>query len=233
MNKRFLCSLLLFVSACAFLSSTARAGETINMENTMTVNPDGDGTMTVRFRLSASQWWTWKQQYGDHPDVLYRNMRQTFARYALDRFEVQKDDVQRQSTVTMSFRGATRVRTDGTRAIEIPKDCRLLSHTDREWLFEEVQNSNGSNPYTTVLTITHRLQLPAEARNAQFMQGGTLAAQLVYDMPVPALRNSGFFWAGLALMAAGLVLGAVTFLSLRPAPKAAGSTPVTPASSPG
>ena len=203
----------------------------LRMVDVLERTPGGAPVNAMQVR-SASQWWTWKQQYGDHPDVLYRNMRQTFARYALDRFEVQKDDVQRQSTVTMAFRGATRVRNDGSRAIEIPKDCRLLSHTDREWLFEEVQDSNGSGTYTTVLTLTHRIQLPVEARNGRFVQGGTLAAQLVYDMPVPALRNNLFLWAGLALVAVGLALGALTLLISRSRLEAKAAGPSAPAPSP-
>src|ERR1700719_3692172 len=112
------------------------AADTINMDVVARVDPYGDGSMKVTFHLSASQWANWKQQYGDHPDVLWRDLKQKFAKYALVKFNLQKDEVERTATADIAARAFTRVRGDGTRGIEIPKELRFISNNGREWVFE-------------------------------------------------------------------------------------------------
>ena len=47
--------------------------------------------MKVIFHLSASRWAAWRQEYGDHPDVLWRDLKQKFAKAALDKFDLQEE----------------------------------------------------------------------------------------------------------------------------------------------
>ena len=84
--------------------------------------------MKVIFHLSASRWAIWRQQYGDHPDVLWRDMKQKFAKAALDKFDLQRNDVDRTATANIEARALTTVRGDGTRAMEMLKDFRLVSN---------------------------------------------------------------------------------------------------------
>src|SRR5438132_13720238 len=109
-----------------------------------------------------------------------------------------------------------RVRSDGTRGIEIPKEFRFVSNNGREWIFNFTSQQSPDAP---ILTQTSRFILPAEAKNARLDQPGTGSEQLVYDMP----ENSGFGRAllglGLLSMAGSLLFGvfALIFLLRRPA----------------
>jgi len=203
--------------------AVGRATETINMDVVANVDRFGDGSMKITFHLSATQWAIWKQQYGDHPDVLWRDLKQTFAKYALDKFDLQKNDIERTAVVDISAHAFTHVRSDGKRGIEIPKEFRLVSNNGREWIFDF---TNQQSPYSPILTQTNRIVLPEESRNARLDQPGTGSEQLVYNMP----ENPGFrpilLGLGLFSMAASFLFGifALVFLLKRPA-----TPPVAPA----
>jgi hypothetical protein len=179
------------------------ATETINTEVVASLDPYGDGSMKMTFHLSASQWAIWKQQYGDHPDVLWRDLKQKFAKYALEKFDIQKNEVERTATADIEARAFTRVRGDGTRGIEIPKEFRLVSNSGREWVFDF---TTQESPYSPILAQMSRVILPADAANAHIEQPGTGFQQLVYQMPDNSSRNVLFLWTGISAMAGGVIL---------------------------
>jgi hypothetical protein len=203
--------------------AAGRATETINMDVVANVDRFGDGSMKVTFHLSAMQWTIWKQQYGDRPDVLWRDMKQWFAKYALDKFSLQRNDVERTAVVDISAHAFTHVRQDGKRGIEIPKQFRLVSNSGREWIFDF---TNQLSPYSPIVTQTNRIILPADARNASLDQAGTGSEQLVYEMP----ENPGFgpilLGLGLFSMAASFLFGIVALILLLKRPA---TPPVAPA----
>jgi hypothetical protein len=179
------------------------ATETINSDVVANLDPYGDGSMKMTFHLSASQWAIWKQQYGDHPDVLWRDLKQKFAKYALEKFDIQKNEVERTATADIEARAFTHVRGDGTRGIEIPKEFRLVSNSGREWVFDF---TTQESPYSPILAQMSRVILPADATNAHIEQPGTGFQQLVYQMPDKSSGNALFLWAGISAMAGGVVL---------------------------
>jgi hypothetical protein len=165
--------------------------------------------MKMTFHLSASQWANWKQEYGDHPDVLWRDLKQKFAKYALVKFDLQKDDIQRTATADIEARAFTHVRGDGTRGIEIPKEFRLISNTGREWVFDF---TSQQSPYAPILGQASRVILPAEATNARLDEPGTGFQQLVYQMPDHSSANVLLLAGGLFAMGSGIILGILGLL---------------------
>jgi hypothetical protein len=192
------------------------AAETIHTDVVANVDPYGDGSMKMTFHLSASQWANWKQEYGDHPDVLWRDLKQKFAKYALVKFDLQKDEVQRTATADIEARAFTHVRGDGTRGMEIPKEFRLISNSGREWVFDF---TSQQSPYAPILAQTSRVILPAEATNARIDEPGTGFQQLVYQMPDHGSSHMIFLWAGLFAMACGIILGIVGMMFSRVTPR--------------
>jgi hypothetical protein len=174
--------------------------------------------MTITFRLSASQWTIWKQQYGDRPDVLWRDLKQQFAALALGSFSLEKNEVERTATAKIAVRGGTQLRSDGGQEIEIPKEMKKISDSGREWIFTSVSQEGYGAP---ILTTTIRVRLPAEAANIRFNQPGTAFQALVYDIPQKG-GGGGMLYAGIGALVVGLVLGVVGFL---PGKKAAAAVP--------
>ena len=213
----------LFGLMTLFLASLAPVevsigAETINTDVVAGVDPYGDGSMKMTFHLSASQWANWKQQYGDHPDVLWRDLKQKFAKYALVKFDLQKDEVERTATADIEARAFTRVRGDGARGIEIPKEFRLISNSGREWVFDF---TSQQSPYAPILAQMSRVILPAEATNAHIEEPGTGFQQLVYQMPDNSAGNVLLLGVALFAMGGGVVLVILGLLFSRiTAPKA-------------
>jgi hypothetical protein len=190
--------------ACLVPIGIGKATETINTDVVANLDPYGDGSMKMTFHLSASQWAFWKQQYGDHPDVLWRDLKQKFAKYALEKFDLQKNEVERTATADIEARAFTHVRGDGARGIEIPKEFRLVSNNGHEWVFDF---TTQESPYSPILAQMSRVILPADATNAHIERPGTGFQQLVYQMPDNSAGNPLFLWAGISAIAGGVVLG--------------------------
>ncbi len=224
--KRSIIGLVVLFLSSAATCSVGFATDTVNQDAIVRVDPYGDGSMKVIFHLSASRWATWRQEYGDHPDVLWRDLKQKFAKAALDKFDLQRNDVDRTATVDIEARALTTVRGNGSRGIDMLKDFRLVSNTPFEWVFEATSQASPDAP---ILAQTFRIILPPEAINAHVESPGTASQQLVYQMPESTGNNGLLLWAGILAMGAGILLGllgivAALSVSRRPPP-----LPQTPA----
>lgn len=200
--------LFLLVGLCA-AAATHAASDTLQTENVITMDRFGDGTMTVTFRLSASQWTVWKQQYGDRPDVLRRDLLQRWARYELGEFKFDKNDVERTATATIAMRGGTQLRGDASHEIPLSKEMKRISNTDREWIFNSVSQAS---PYDPIITETTRIALPVEALNVRLNQPGTAFQALAYDIPASGGSNKAMLYGGVGALVIGLGLGVAGFL---------------------
>jgi hypothetical protein len=214
MIKRKLVFVTLFLTLAA-LHGAGLAADTINTDVVANVDPFGDGTIALTFRLSAAQWENWRELYGDHPDLLWRDLKQRFAKYALDKFDLKRDDIDRTATANIAARALTTVRADGSRAIEMAKDARFVSSSGSEWIFESVAQAS---PYSPIETETTRIMLPTGAVNAHVETIGSEPEQLVYQLPEANSNNALFLYAGLLAIAAGVTFGIVGLIFLmRPA----------------
>jgi hypothetical protein len=193
----------------------ALGADTINTDVAAHVDPYGDGTITVTFRLSASQWENWREQYGDHPDLLKRDFQQQFAKYALDDFKLERNDMDRTAVATIGARALTTIRGDGFRAIEMEKGARFVSNSGSEWIFESVSQAS---PYSPIITETSRIILPAQATNVRLENEGGGLQQLVFQMPENTQSDGLLFWLGIAGIVVGVLLGFVGLILLKKGP---------------
>jgi hypothetical protein len=131
-------------------------------------------------------------------------LKQKFAKAALDKFDLQRNDVDRTATADIDARALTSVRGDGSRGIEMLKDFRLVSNTPQEWIFEA---TSQASPEAPILAQTFRVFLPPQAINAHIESPGTSAQQLVYQMPENSGSNMVLLWAGILAAGVGILLG--------------------------
>jgi hypothetical protein len=203
----------------AFAAGPIGAAGTLDINTAIKVDRFGDGTMTVKFKLSASEWGPWKQNFGDRPDLVRRNLRQQFACYELGEFDLDKDDVEREATATIAMRGAIKLRRDGSREIAVPKSMRKVSNTSHEWIFT---SASHANPYEPVKTETTHIVLPPEAVNIQFQESNSGEHALIYEIPAPGGGSQTMLYAGVGALVIALVLGVIGFLpGKKPAPAGA------------
>jgi hypothetical protein len=209
MKKPIFGLVLVFIASVA-TSYVGLATDTVNQDAVIRVDPDGDGSMKVIFHLSASRWAAWRQEYGDHPDILWRNLKQRFAKAALDKFDLQRNDIDRTATADIDARALTKIRGDGSRGIEMQKEFRLVSNTPLEWVFEATSQASPESP---ILAQTIRVILPPQAFNARIDSPGTTDQQIVYQMPEGAANNALLLWAGILAIGVGIGLGIFGFVS--------------------
>lgn len=177
-----------------------------NIDETYEFDERGDAKLDVSFQYSAAQWATWKDQYGDHPDLLLRNLRYQFASAALDDFALDKDDVHRHAVARLKGRAVARYRSGGEFVIDVPKNMKLVSGSGRDWIFTNSSLVNGE-----LINQTIHAKLPAAAENAHFSPGGDFD-QLTYQVNQEQRRPKGWLELGIVFLLLG---GTTAFVSKR------------------
>lgn len=173
--------------------------ETLNQIQTAWVDERGDAKMQVEFVLSAKAWLNWKNQYGDHPDLLRRDLVHQFSMFVMEDFKLEKDDLNRKATASMNVRGEARYRGDGRFEIVLPKTWLKVTDTDsgHEWHFSYSEIIGQG----MVMNQTIKLILPKSATEAKLSPGLQGQQLLSYRLPKDGGRSAA--WP--ILMAVGLV----------------------------
>lgn len=161
----------------------------------------GDADIEVSFQYNASQWAIWKEQYGNRPDIVLRDMRYTMATAVLENFSLEKDDVQRSALGKVRARAMARYLNDGEFVIDVPKEMRLVTGSNSDWIFSFTNAVNGE-----IVSQTLHAKLPASAKNARFGPAGDFNA-LTYTVNQNKARPLGWLIAG-----AGCFFIAVLFI---------------------
>lgn len=216
------CSVAMAATATMQAQDAART-----IEQTFQFDERGDADIEIRFQYGAAQWAQWKEQFGDHPDLLLRNLRYELAAAVLDDFGLKRDDVKRIATANVKARALARYRSNGQFTIEVPKNMKLVTGSGTEWAFTNSSLINGE-----LVNMTLRAKLPAKARNVHYTPGNDFD-QLVYSLELEKPKPKLLLGAGIGLVAMGIVLAGLSFIrtSSKPSlPPSASPPPLPPAS---
>ncbi|MGI8889744.1 MAG: hypothetical protein ACR2G0_03040 [Chthoniobacterales bacterium] len=187
--------------------SALRAQETIRtLERVYTIDPKGDAQIEFNFQLGARQWAMWKNQFGDHPDLMLRDVKYQLAAAVIDEFSLTKDDVHRSATTKMKARALASYLGNGQFQLQVPKEMKMVANTGTEWVFTSSEFEEGG-----LVNITDRAKLPSGAHDAHLTTGNDFN-QLVYSLDVSPSKPKTFFYLGLLLLLAAIVIGALSFL---------------------
>jgi hypothetical protein len=189
---------------------------TRNIDETYVFDERGDATLDVSFQYSAAQWAQWKEQYGDHPDLLLRNLRYQFASSVIDDFSLDKDDVHRHAVAHLKGRAVARYQGGGDFLIDVPKNMKLVSGSGRDWIFTSSNLINGE-----ILNQTIHAKLPPGAENAHVAPGGDFD-ELAYHVDLATPRPKGWLEAGIVflVLAGALGFGSTRVKKAQPSPAA-------------
>lgn len=160
----------------------------------------GDAEIEVSFQYSASQWAIWKEQYGNRPDIVLRDMRYTMATAVLENFSLEKDDVNRSALGKVKARAMARYLNGGEFVIDVPKEMRLVTGANSDWIFSLTNGLNGE-----IVSQTLHAKLPAKARNARFGPSGDFNA-LTYTVDQVTARPKVWLWTGLGCFVLAIFL---------------------------
>ncbi|HSI11695.1 MAG TPA: hypothetical protein VK961_06605 [Chthoniobacter sp.] len=179
---------------------------TRTIEQTYTFDSRGDAVIETSSQFSASDWAEWKERYGDHPDLLLRDLRYQFASAMIDDLSMEKDEVHRKATTKIKARALARYKSNGEFSVDVTKDLNLITGSGRDWFFTSSAPVNG-------VLITQKLKavLPPRVNNAAFAKGGDMNL-LNYSVDVRPWRSRKLLAAGAVLVLLGLLVAAVSFI---------------------
>jgi len=173
------------------------------VDRTYEFDERGDAKIEFSFQLGASQWAQWKDQYGDHPDILLRNLKYQLAAAVIDDFALDKDEVHRRAVSRIKARALARYRSGGQFEVDVPKNMKLVAGSGLDWVFTNSALENGG-----IVNITDHAKLPAKARNAHLTTGSDFN-ELVYSLEVTPSRPKAWLELGIVLIIAGAAIGAI------------------------
>ncbi|MEO8617546.1 MAG: hypothetical protein ABI600_20615 [Luteolibacter sp.] len=201
-------SILILVSGGVNLVS-AQQSESVSrtINQVYQIDSLGDAEIEVTFQYSASQWATWKEQYGNRPDIVLRDMRYNMATSVLENFSLEKDDVQRRATGKVKARALARYRNSGQFIIDVPKEMKLVTGENRDWIFSFTNSVNGE-----IVSQTLHAKLPANAHDVHFGSGGDFD-NLTYTLDLPDSKSKTPLTAGISLVALGALLGGASLFT--------------------
>lgn len=212
--------LALLAALCASLSpAPAQDAESVSRTANWVYNIDehGDAAIEVSFQHSASQWANWKEEYGNRPDIVLRDLRYSMATAVLDNFSMERDDVQRKALNKVRAKAFARYRNAGEFVIDVAKEMKLVTGANSDWIFSMTNGINGE-----IVSQTLHLKLPAGAKNVHYGPGGdfdnlsyTLDVAPEVTLDVTPTRPKGWLYAGIGMLSAGVILLVVSLFTKR------------------
>jgi hypothetical protein len=173
---------------------------TQTIETTYTFDERGDAVVEEKTQMGAAGWMEWREQFGDHPDLVLRNLRYQMAGAVLEDYSLNKDDVQRRYVAKVKARALARYRSHGDFAIDVPKNLNLVTGAGADWFFTYSAPVNG-----VLFNQTLKAKLPAVATKAAFAPGGDFNL-LTYSIDLTPAKPKGWLIGGIVLLALGVIL---------------------------
>jgi hypothetical protein len=174
-----------------------------SIDETFTFDERGDARLEISFGFGAAQWQQWRELYGDHPDILLRDLRYQLASGVIEDFKLDKDDINRKAVCKLKVRALARYRNGGQFVIDIPKDLKMVTGSGTEWVFTKSSMSGNA-----ILNETQRAKLPAGAQNARLSEGGDYN-ELSYSVNLNPPRPKAKLAVGILLLVVGVALAMV------------------------
>lgn len=187
------------------LPAHAQVQDVMNIDQTVNVSELGDATFVMRMTFSASQFQQWQQRYGMNPSLLKREMGKYMSQYDITDFQLDKNEMEREVTITIKARGITTYRGNGRTEIEVPKSWRLVDKDAHELKFNYLEPAG--NGVTVQGHVTTKLPETATDISEPVPAEGGMK-RVTYLMPVASKSSTGLIL-GIGLVVVGLVVSGI------------------------
>ena len=125
------------------------------LERIYKIDERGNAEIEFHFQYNAAQWAEWKDQYGDHPDLMLRNVKYQLAAAVIDDFSLEKDDMHRSAVAKIKARCLAIYHGNGQFTLQVPKNMKLVTGSGSEWVFTSSSLENGG-----LVNVTDRVEAP-------------------------------------------------------------------------
>ena len=198
-------SIALTLIALALIANV-RAQDASNIEWVYQVDKEGNAEIDIKMQFNAKQWSIWKEEFGDHPDLMLRDVKYQMAAAVIDDFSLQKDDMHRTADAKIKCRCFATYRGNGQFQIQGDKDKKLAAGSGTEWVFTGSTLGN-----TGIINQTNRIKLPTGAQNAHLVNGNDYN-WLTYTLEPSPDKPKLLLYGGVVFLVAGAALGAFSVL---------------------
>jgi len=206
---RFFTAILLFVALIP-LALPAPELQTINIDQTLTVDAIGDGVQSLKLTLNGAQFETWQSKYGRNQSLLKRDMNRYVSQYETSGWDMQVNQMDRIVNISCKIKGAILYRGGGIFEFRVPKTWRGGERHENTYFFNYVEPAgNGVVSQNNV-----RLVLPVSASNFSDDKAETGDRIIRYRLAVGGIAV-WLMWGGIAAVLAGLAIIAYAFLGMR------------------
>ena len=173
------------------------AQEMLKTKMEMRIDSIGDAIIKVSTTMNAQQWQMWSQTYGNNPALLKRSMEKELPGLFLDKYNLEKNDMDRSFTFTFKAYGACNVNKKGIWIVNTDqKKPDLTKLTDYKYMMVSNDMENG-------LQETIVIEFPESARNIQETKDAFDKTQFEFEMKGGEAGINWMLWLGILLVVAG------------------------------
>jgi hypothetical protein len=202
-----LCMMCLLVLMVANRAS-AEDLQTINIDETMNVDPIGNADMVIKFRLNASQFNAWQSKYGQNSSLLKRDLSKYVSQYDTSDWDVQEKQMDREVTVSLKAKGVLKYKGDGEFEFKVPKAWRGRDRSNNTISLNYVESISPG----VIAQHSEKVILPERATNFRDDTSEEGDKVIKYTLATSTGGGGWMLWLGLLALLGGAGISASALL---------------------
>lgn len=180
---------------CSTLLSAQQAQQKIDMK----LDNVGNAKLTLSMTLTAQQWQTWNSTLGNNPAALKREVERSMPTYFLEDFKLEKDDMNRSFTLSLTALGVCKIDKRGKWSFETgQKNANVTELTERKFMLVSSPPEFGGS-----IQQTYIVEFPEEAEKVKVDKDSFGESIFQFEMNGPTSSSGLMKWSGIFLIIVG------------------------------
>lgn len=180
---------------CSTLLSAQQAQQKIDMK----LDNVGNAKLTLSMTLTAQQWQTWNSTLGNNPAALKREVERSMPAYFLEDFKLEKDDMNRSFTLSLTALGVCKIDKRGKWSFETgQKNANVTELTDHKFMLVSSPPELGG-----AIQQTYTVEFPDEAKKVKLEKDSFGESVFQFEMNGPTSSSGLMKWSGIFLIIVG------------------------------
>lgn len=180
---------------CSTLLSAQQAQQKIDMK----LDNVGNAKLTLSMTLTAQQWQTWNSTLGNNPAALKREVERSMPAYFLEDFKLEKDDMNRSFTLSLTALGVCKIDKRGKWSFETgQKNANVTELTDHKFMLVSSPPELGG-----AIQQTYTVEFPDEAKKVKLDKDSFGESVFQFEMNGPTSNSGLMKWSGIFLIIVG------------------------------
>src|SRR5690606_27949110 len=159
----------------------------------------GNAKLTLSMTLTAQQWQTWNSTLGNNPAALKREVERSMPAYFLEDFKLEKDDMNRSFTLSLTALGVCKIDKRGKWSFETgQKNANVTELTDHKFMLVSSPAELGG-----AIQQTYTVEFPNEAKKVKLDKDSFGESFFQFEMNGPTSNSGLMKWSGIFLIIVG------------------------------